>query len=103
MAPSLQSDEELLALVADKKPTLLGQLGADYEHGSEVEKNPELAFKLTLAAAEAGDDMSYFKLAEYYETGFGTEADTDKALHWYKQAAQLDDEEAADKVKELSR
>ncbi|MDH5633697.1 MAG: sel1 repeat family protein [Gammaproteobacteria bacterium] len=45
------------------------------------------AFREYLAEAKAGDPTAQFVVARRYEKGLGTEQSSDKAMHWYKQAA----------------
>lgn len=39
-------------------------------------------------AAEVGDPMGQFSLAECYEKGVGVEVDEQTAIHWYQKAAE---------------
>ena len=54
--------------------------------GLGVQQSYEQELKLLLAAAEGGYDDAYYRVAEHYELGFGSDRDWSKAIFWYKQA-----------------
>jgi TPR repeat protein len=54
-------------------------------------------------AAQEGHLPSIYLLARMYEAGWGLPPDYEKALYWYRKAAELGDEKAPQKVAELER
>ena len=65
----------------------LYQKGKNYEKGTGVDKNPEMAIKLYLQAAEMGLDSAQNKVGYCYEKGIGVYQDEVKAIEWYRKAA----------------
>jgi len=45
------------------------------------------AFEIVKPSAEAGEPWAQLRLGIFYENGWGTKVDVDKAEYWYKQAA----------------
>ena len=54
-----------------------------------------------IKAAELGHVFAQYELARMYENGIGGEADTEKAIKWYKAAAEKNYQEAIDALKRL--
>ncbi|HEY9023760.1 MAG TPA: tetratricopeptide repeat protein [Burkholderiaceae bacterium] len=64
-------------------------LGELHETGEFGPRDPALAFRYTLEAAESGQVMfAHYRLARMYEDGRGTPADPVQALRWMKMAAR---------------
>lgn len=57
------------------------------EHAREMEAK-KAAFKALLELARDGNTEATFKVAQCYENGYGRAADMDKAVYWYKRAAE---------------
>lgn len=54
-------------------------------------RNDILAFDFMQRAANSGYVDAYYRLAEYYENGYGTEKDYEKARFYYEKAEGFDD------------
>lgn len=66
--------------------------------GAHAEETSRELFEVTQRFAEAGSREGQFKLAEMYEEGQGSPVDLDKALAWYRKAAEGGHEEARRRV-----
>lgn len=67
-------------------------LGCSYSTGAlGLEVDAARAFDLYTRAAKADHAQASYRAAVCYELGVGTRRDVDKALTWYKRAAQLGD------------
>lgn len=67
-------------------------LGCSYSTGAlGLEVDAVRAFDLYTRAAKADHAQASYRAAVCYELGVGTRRDVDKALTWYKRAAQLGD------------
>lgn len=66
-----------------------------------IQNDAVAALASCVVAAELGNVDAQKMAAGMYEAGRGTEANADKALHWYLQAAQQEDTEAQKKVAEF--
>jgi len=64
------------------------ELGALYDIGKAIPKNPKKAFYWYRLAAEQGVDYAQFNLGIYYFNGQGVEQDYKEALKWYTKAAK---------------
>lgn len=87
-----------------RKAAELGHLEAQYDLGMlyyhgvkepnsqtfELAPNPTLAVTWLSKAAEQGDTLAKFYLAQCYEEGTGVKKDFAKAFCWYKSAAESD-------------
>jgi len=51
-------------------------------------RNYQRAFELAAQRAEAGEPWAQLRLGIFYENGWGTSIDLEKAEHWYKKAAE---------------
>ena len=76
-------------------------VGYCYEMGYGVEKDVEKANELYLKVADC-DPTAAFNIAESYELGRGVEKNLETALKWYRRAEELGDEEAKQKIIELT-
>lgn len=65
--------------------------------------NPKLSFDWCRKGAELGDCICQKRLGTMYEDGFGTVIDYEKALYWYRKAAQQGDKSAADRIPEVEK
>ncbi len=65
--------------------TVISTLGSD---GVDVSKQYQAAIKSLKADAESGDFSAQMNLAELYLEGDGTEKYIEKALYWFKKAAE---------------
>lgn len=73
-------------------PEALFFLGCSYSTGTlGLELDSARAFELYTRAAKAEHPQASYRVAVCYEIGVGTRRDIDKALTWYKRAAQLGD------------
>jgi TPR repeat protein len=63
-----------------------GKMALMYEEGTGMEKDPRKAFELMSKSAELGSAAGIFYLGKYYELGFGTEADHQAALRYFRKA-----------------
>jgi hypothetical protein len=70
-------------------------LGEDFATKQPVSKNPKLAFKNTLDAAEKGYAPAENAVAFMYANGKGTEQDYAKAAEWWVKAADAGNLQAA--------
>lgn len=85
---------------ADDAPTLLGlAVAADYEHAKGADK---IAFKAMKLAAEKGLIPAMRPLGDYYWNGCGVDKDYAVASFWWLEAAKNGDEEAINRVNEIS-
>ena len=77
-------------------------LGYCYKNGigTSVERK---TFELYQKAANLGNDMAQFNLATMYEYGDGIKKDMNQAIYWYKKSAEQGDEDAQNKLQELSK
>ena len=57
-----------------------------YDKGQGVKKDSVKAFRLDLIAAEQGNMYAQADLAQEYESGIGTEKNTEKAAYWLDKA-----------------
>ena len=86
----------------NKTVLTMGQQGYAYdEHGDPLANTSEKsakyfnkAFKLLLAESEKGDPWVQRTLGVLYEYGWGVENDKEKAVEWYRKAANQDDQTA---------
>jgi TPR repeat protein len=85
--------DELRKLARRGDVTALTWLGLYYEEGLQgadgrwiVRRNPRLAAKYHLDAAERGDDGAQLAIGNYLYDGFGVEKDIKRALYWYRRA-----------------
>lgn len=62
----------------------------------------EQAFKTALKEAEAGRDTAQLQLAQYYQSGQGTEKNPTQSLYWYEQAALQGNANAFQQLRQLS-
>lgn len=70
-----------------------------YITGHFVSRDYEEAIRLVMRATDAGDFMAYYRMAGFYQKGqCGFDIDIDKAIGWYKKAAELGDAYAQEKV-----
>lgn len=68
----------------------MAELGAMYEHGIDVERDPQKAMEWFTRGAEAGDPVAMVGLAQCYFTGMGSvAADHAAARSWFRKAADL--------------
>jgi hypothetical protein len=65
-----------------------GELGFAYEQGEAVKKNPKLAAKWYLVAADHGDSFAQSRIASLYEHGNGVDQDYKEAYFWYAVAVR---------------
>ena len=65
--------------------------------------DPRLSFDWCRKGAELGDVTCQKRLGTMYEEGFGTEADYEKALYWYRKAAEQGDKSAAERIPEIEK
>ena len=56
------------------------------------------AFRLFLAAAEAGSDAASEIVGQFYDCGDGVKVDQDAALHWYRKAYRRGSDSAANNI-----
>lgn len=63
-----------------------------------LEERNETAFRLFLAAAEAGNKEAYDIVAQFYHFGTGTERNEEAALRWYRRAARYGEGSAANNI-----
>ncbi len=73
-----------LAWVEEIEPSSITQLGTKYYQSG----NHELGFQLWLSAANEGDAEAMKYVGQMYERGVGTEKDAEKAIAYYKMAAE---------------
>ena len=64
--------------------------------------NQETGFAWFLSAASNGDGCGMMLVARCYEHGCGVEMSVERALHWFKKAAEFDVESAVAAVERLS-
>ena len=64
--------------------------------------NQETGFAWFLSAASNGDGCGTMLVARCYEHGCGVEMSVERALHWFKKAAEFDVESAVAAVERLS-
>lgn len=82
-------------------------LGQCYEYGWGVEKNKSQAMewyrKVEEEAKEQGEPDSLYFIGSDYENGTGIReiVDKSKAIYWYQKAADLGDEDAKKRLREL--
>lgn len=64
------------------------RLGAMYDEGKGVERDPRRALEWYRRAAEHGSEQAQFNLGQMYASGRGVEKDEARAAHWYGLAAE---------------
>lgn len=64
------------------------RLGALYEEGRGVERDPERAVHWYRHAADHGNESAWFNLGHMYAKGQGVAKDAVKAVGWYEKAAR---------------
>ena len=69
-------------------------LGAVYEVGKNVEKDPAKAVYWYQKAAEQGHAEAQYETARAYLNGTGVSKDSAKAVYWFRKAAEQGDENA---------
>jgi TPR repeat protein len=92
------ADKSLAMKVAE----IIYMTGLCYEGGVKIEESPEKAFACYKVAAKIGYAAAQCSVAEFYEYGECVEQSLDEAKRWYSLAAAQGDEDAKDKLKELS-
>lgn len=72
-----------------KKSALLGNINSAWRIGIIYKDEMEYteAFKFFLKAAEGGQGMAMYELANLFENGLGTRYDREKAIEWYRKCA----------------
>ena len=70
-------------------------LGLTFKDGLGGFKDQREAFRLIHQAAEQGFSPAIRKMGMFYLLGNGVPANEEKATHWFRQAAEMGDEEAA--------
>lgn len=80
--------EKLLSMPWKKyyKPSMMAGFARIYMY--ERNGKEELAFRLALAGADEGDAEGQNLVGAMYSTGVGTQKDLDKAIQYYKMAAE---------------
>lgn len=66
-----------------------------------IEKSPEKVYNLMLEAANANDSEAQYIMGWFYEEGHWVRKNRDRAIVWYKKAAENGDEDAKAKLREL--
>lgn len=81
--------EKLLSMPWKKyyKPSMMTELARIYMSPEKKEKK-ELTFRLALAGADEGDAEGQYLVGLLYSMGVGTQEDLDKAIQYYKMAAE---------------
>lgn len=75
----------------NKNGSVLYEMGLCCQEGENgVEKNSRMAFHHCSEAAQLYYPPALFKLAQYYEQGFGTNKNLERAFQFYSLAAQAD-------------
>ena len=72
-----------------------------YKYGRCVKPSPHLAFSFYKRAANYHFIAAYVPLAKCYENGEGVDKDINKAIEWYKKAAEEGNEQAIKRLKDL--
>lgn len=80
----------------------LSILGSCYLDGDGTSVDYRKGFELSLKAALLGDTDSMFEVGEVFEYGKGVIPNPQKAMEWYQKAADLGNEDAQLKLKDLS-
>ncbi len=86
--------DSVKAVIWYAKAAEKGNGHAKYRLGELISRGQDLAVVFYFQAAYDGVDVAKYKLGYCYEFGKGIEVDLNKALKWYKEAA--DDKNAAD-------
>ncbi len=84
---------------ADENKTALNNLGWCYMNGRGCTQDYTMAISLF---EQSGIATSYYLLGKIYELGLGVSADKDKALNYYRTAAEMGNEFAQEKIRALS-
>lgn len=79
----------------------LSFLGSCYLDGDGTSIDYRKGFELSLKAALLGDTESMFDVGEVFEYGKGVIPNSQKAIEWYQKAADLGNEDAQLKLKDL--
>ena len=64
-------------------------LGTCYQHGYYTTQNREKALKYFTLAANKGDAVAAYRVAQCYHYGIGTPVDIKKAVFWYKKSVDM--------------
>lgn len=88
-----------------KSGSLLGDRNASWRYGLLCKEGMDYqeAFKFFLAAAEKGQGMAMYELANLYEEGLGVNVSRENAIKWYKKCANSDFLLSSDARKALRR
>lgn len=80
----------------------LSEIGCMYKDGNGVEIDYQKAWTFLSNAAQLGGySDSFIDLADMFENGLGVPKSLNQVIELYRQAADLNDEDAIDKLKEL--
>ena len=78
-------------------------IGACYENGDGMEKNPTYAFGFYCMAAKEGYVGAHYKIARCYQEGTGVEKDKVTAYLWMSVAAAAEYGDSAKCLEELTK
>jgi len=78
-------------------------LGALYQQGLGLPRDPKQAVFWYFTAADQGHILAQFNLAYCYESGQGVDKDLGRAARWYGEAANQGDEEARAALEDLEQ
>ena len=81
--------------------TAQNNLGAMYELGKGVPREPYQAVEWYSRAAVQGDVSSQVNLGRMYRNGLGVPQDKQKAIKWFEKAAAQGDDEARKFMKQM--
>lgn len=91
----------LRAASAREEPWAMAQLGYKYLTGDDVEQNDITARDLITSAATYGNTDAMDYMGYMYETGSAFDADPEKAIEWYRKAAENGSDYAPERLREL--
>jgi TPR repeat protein len=91
---------ELIQQTAESEFSLNGitMLGFCYHNGIGTKEDKDEAFKLYKKAANLGDKIAQYNLAQMYEKEDHIMKDIDNAIRWYKKSGYKDSEKRAKKL-----
>lgn len=91
---------ELIQQTAEIEFSLNGitMLGFCYHNGIGTQEDKEAAFKLYKKAANLGDKVAQYNLAQMYEKEDNTMKDINNAIRWYKESGYKDSVKRAKKL-----
>ena len=84
----------IIELCEEGDPEACAFLGKEFYFGWNIDQDLDRALRYLTTAAESGDAMSQFLVGFMHWSGRGTAPDEDKALSWFRLAAEQEIPEA---------